>query len=335
MTDSPSTSWREDIGPDEEARFRVIAERIREMRTRSAANDARGRGRSLHTKGHVGAAATLEVRADLPDDLRVSLFATPGPHRCVVRYSNGLGRREGDAMPDVRGLAVKVFDVPGPKLIGGLEHATTQDFLLITPRAFPVGTPEDFIKFIDAAERGPVALLPRLISRFGLGHALTILWAVLTMPRPSSLATTPFHTVVPLRFGAHAGKLMLAPLETGGPGAGGADRYRDDLVRRLAAGPIRYELRIQRFVDEQRTPIEDASVEWSTDVSPWVPLATLTIPRTDLTSDPAKATEAEIEAMSFDPWHATDDLRPLGAMNRIRKLAYGLSSQARGATAEP
>ena len=39
--------------------------------------------------------------------------------------------------------------------------------------------------------------------------------------------------------------------------------------------------------------------------------------------------------MSFDPWHAREDLRPLGNLMRARNHAYRISTQKRGAIAEP
>ena len=42
-----------------------------------------------------------------------------------------------------------------------------------------------------------------------------------------------------------------------------------------------------------------------------------------------------MERLSFDPWHAGEDFRPLGNMMRARNVAYRLSTQERGAAAEP
>jgi hypothetical protein len=39
--------------------------------------------------------------------------------------------------------------------------------------------------------------------------------------------------------------------------------------------------------------------------------------------------------MSFDPWHAVEELRPLGAMMRARAIAYRESVIERQAAPEP
>jgi hypothetical protein len=55
-----------------------------------------------------------------------------------------------------------------------------------------------------------------------------------------------------------------------------------------------FDVSVQFFVDEQRTPIEDASVEWSESVSPFIPVARLEIPAQDVLGDDGKALEAQV-----------------------------------------
>jgi hypothetical protein len=93
----------------------------------------------------------------------------------------------------------------------------------------------------------------------------------------------------------------------------------------LAKGPIRFELSIQRYVDDKKTPIEDTSIAWELASTPNVPVATLTIPQQDITSPEAREKVLVINAMSFTPWNTTDDFRPLGNLNRSRKMAYHAS----------
>ena len=38
------------------------------------------------------------------------------------------------------------------------------------------------------------------------------------------------------------------------------------------------------------------------------------------------------EAMVFSPWNTTADLRPLGSLNRARRVVYQLSAAARHAS---
>ena len=97
-------------------------------------------------------------------------------------------------------------------------------------------------------------------------------------------------------------------------------------------GDIRFELCIQRYVNDQVTPIEDTAVEWKETHSPAEPVATLTIKQTDITSTDAQARAAAIEHLAFNPWNTTEDFRPLGNLNRARKAAYDASAAHRSQT---
>ena len=96
-----------------------------------------------------------------------------------------------------------------------------------------------------------------------------------------------------------------------------------------------FELQIQGFVDEARTPIEDPTVAWDDAVSPPLAVARLTLPVQDLSSPEARARHDGIEKLSFDPWHAPEAFRPLGDINRARSPAYRESTAERKASPEP
>ncbi len=334
MTTDPRTQWRETLAPDEDERFDRYGQELVALRRAAAGGDAQGR--ALHTKAHACAEATFTVLPTVPEELRVSLFAAPGPLRAYVRFSNGVGRRQSDRAPDLRGLAIKVLGVPGPKLIPGLEGATTQDFLLITTPVLAFRTVDEFMAFVRADAGGPLRVLPRLIGALGVGRALGLVAALARLPQPRTLAGARFFSAAPTKFGPFATKYSVAPTGPGGDARGkGGSLHRDDLAARLREGDLTYTFRAQLFVEEATTPIEDLSVEWPEARAPWVDLATLTIPRVDLDGPEGRAAAERIEALSFDPWHATDDLRPIGATMRARKHAYKHSVIARGAAAEP
>jgi hypothetical protein len=110
---------------------------------------------------------------------------------------------------------------------------------------------------------------------------------------------------------------------------------REDLVHALAAGPIEYSVRAQAFMDERVTPIEDASVEWPESIAPFVEIGRLVLPRQDVASARGQEIEQLVEKLSFDPWHALEAHRPLGAVMRARAVAYRDSVIERGAAPEP
>ena len=87
-------------------------------------------------------------------------------------------------------------------------------------------------------------------------------------------------------------------------------------------------------MDEARTPIEDPTVEWAERDAPWVALARLAIPAQTAESRAGRALAADVERLSFDPWHALVEHRPLGVVMRARAVAYRRAVAARGAISE-
>jgi hypothetical protein len=53
-----------------------------------------------------------------------------------------------------------------------------------------------------------------------------------------------------------------------------------------------------------------------------------------MTSGEGKTLDTKVAKMSFDPWHAPQEFRPLGAMMRARAVAYRESVIERDATSE-
>jgi hypothetical protein len=333
-------TWREVIPDGEAARFEAYATELRELqRARTVGQDP---FRALHTKAHVAAVGELIVDA-LPAELAAGAFAAPRKWPVYVRFSNGQIGRHKDTRPDIRGIAIKLVGVPGPKLIPGLESALTQDFLFIQLASIATKNPDEFLALVRAGKKGNALLLPRLIGALGFRRAFAIVRAFLSLPKVPSMATVPFYTAAPLRLGDHAVKLALFPEDANQPPGGAAatsprepgNRLGEDLVARLQAGPLAWSLRAQRFIDDATTPIEDVSVRWPEDKAPFTPLARLVLPRQDPTGPAGQAVGTLVERLSFDPWHALPEHRPLGAVMRARAAAYRESVLERGAAPEP
>src|SRR5262245_14393368 len=203
-----ATGWSETIAPDEDERFARHAATIARIQ-HSAARGGRLL-RALHAKGNAGYAATFEV-LPVPADYQHGLFATPSSHAAYVRFSNGAGRIQPDKAPDIRGVAIKVLDVDGRKVIPGLEAARTQDFLFIQAAAGAFRGPDEFVEFVRIASGSKLALLPRLIGRFGPLRPFALIRSLMRSLSTSrnSFAEQRFYTALPIRYGPHAAKLDL------------------------------------------------------------------------------------------------------------------------------
>jgi hypothetical protein len=334
---TPATTWKENVPPGEAQELERMGEVLHGLQKKHARGGKADR--ALHAKGVAGVEATFTVLPDLPPHARVGLFAKPATYRTYVRYSNGSGHRQPDGKGDVRGIALKLVGVSGRKLIPGLENAPTQDFLLIQSASTPFRDAEEFTWFVAAADT-PALLLPKAMLRFGpLGALRLIRKLVAGISRPvTSVATSAYYSALPSRFGPYAVHFGLAPRAAADPAAkpGDSPTYlADELGQRLRQGTVTYDFRVQFYLDDARTPIEDASKEWLESDSPFVTVGTLTLSQQDMASERGHRVAELIEKLSFDPWHALEEHRPLGNMMRARNVAYRLSTQERGAAPEP
>ena len=72
--------------------------------------------------------------------------------------------------------------------------------------------------------------------------------------------------------------------------------------------------------------VEDSMTEWKEDQAPFYKVATIRIPQ-QVFDTPEQ--NKFCENLSFTPWHALAEHKPLGAINRMRKVIYDQISRVR------
>jgi hypothetical protein len=98
------------------------------------------------------------------------------------------------------------------------------------------------------------------------------------------------------------------------------DNYlRDNMVKTLATQDVEFDILVQVQTDPHRMPIENAAVLWPERLSPRVPVARLHIPAQRFDT-PAQFGFAS--NLSYNPWHALPEHRPLGNQSRARLRLY-------------
>ena len=325
---APSTDWKEQIAPDEAQRFAEYGRQFAALQARKSKKY--GNGRALHRKQLVAAQGSLEVLGDLPAFARHGLFAAPGHYAVQLRLSNGGMDRAPDRTPDIRGFSLRVLGVQGDSALGN-GPATSQDFTLINQEQFAFPKSGEFVDFVLAASEGNGALLKYLFKRYGLlGGPARLLKLVGSVGKPfGSFATEPVFSAVPMACGPYAVRVRLVPAANNGTASPDAKAdWGADFSARLKKGGLAWDLQLQPFVSEALTPIEDASVNWR---SPYTTVARLTVPKQDTGSAEGQALEKAAEAAVFDPWQALAAHRPLGDVQRARKVVYFESQKGRGA----
>jgi hypothetical protein len=301
--------------------------------------------RDAHAKSHGVLRGELTIYPDLPEPYRQGLFATPGPYPVIARLSSTSGALRSDETRGIRGLGIKALGVQGKRSLPD-DTATTQDFILVTHREFPFPDAHAYLK------RGmPLAvMLARLpdsvlilvgkvlgavrpiLERFG-GSLPTSL-DLFSHPNTHILGMT-FFSSAPLRHGDYVAKLLLTPLSENVkalehqlvPSGAGREAFRDMVTDFFLTNSAEYELRVQLCTNPVTMPIEDATVPWPEEDSPHRGVAKITFG----VQDPGTAARRAFgdDVLSFNSWRGLAAHRPLGSINRLKKLVYEASSDFR------
>lgn len=341
MTRQPPLQWQDRIPEAERAQAAQDADAVNIFQRDFAKRGDGNPHRAFHVKSHAGLRGELRILGDLPAAARHGIFATPRRFPALLRLSNGFSAAMPDWFPDLVGLAVKVEDVAGEKLLPGEPHAATQDFLALNLRYVPIETPGQLL-VVSLATASDLTAPFKILRGLGVTKSFEVmLWTLgWTIKRLflKSVVTSNFSGLVPISVGPTPAKFHWRPRQSGaapGRGNGSWRNYlRDDLRRRLAAGDIGFDLYLQFFVDDARTPI-DGGYAWNITVAPMVKVAELVVARCDLDSALATASEAEVNRLAFNPWHATAAHQPVGNIQRVRGLIYQKSAALRSAAADP
>lgn len=335
----------EQIQPDEQQTTAEIDATLAKIREKTYADGGHAL-RSVHAKSHGLLRGTLHVADGLPGELAQGLFAKPGSYPVVLRFSTNPGDVLDDNVSVPRGLAIKVVGVEGERLEGS-ENDATQDFVLINSPAFNAPNPEKFLGSLkllaattDKAEGAKKALsstlqvVEKAVEAVG-GKSATLL-SMGGHPETHLLGET-YYSAVPLRWGDHIAKVALAPASDELRALkdqkvdldGRPNGLREEVVAFFENNGGRWELQAQLCTDLDAMPIEDASVEWPEEQSPFRTVAVIEVePQTAWSEALSRAID---DAMAFSPWHGLAAHRPLGAVMRARKATYAHSAQFRAA----
>lgn len=300
--------------------------------------------RSVHAKCHGLLIGELTVLDNLPPHLAQGLFAKAVNLPVIMRFSTPPGDMLDDNVSVPRGLAVKVLSVEGERLMGS-ENAMTQDFVLVNGPAFLAPNAKKFLSSLkllasttDKAPGLKKALstvlqgTEKLIEAVG-GESATIK-SMGGHPETNLLGET-YFSQAPILYGPYMAKISIAPISnkltqlkdapvdlTDKP-----DGLREAVVDFFANNTADWELRVQLCTDLDTMPIEDSSVSWPEDVSPYIAVAHITV-KPQLAWSEARSKVVD-DGMSFSPWHGIAAHRPIGSIMRVRKMAYEMSARFR------
>jgi hypothetical protein len=289
-----------------------------------------GARRDAHPKAHGCVAATFDVNATLAPGLQHGVFQPGASYPAKIRFSNGSPNATGDDITgDTRGMAIKLYGVPGQKLFNDPGQETNHDFILISSPFFFINEADGYASFfeiIDSDSTWQLFRIPFILGWHGSYNAYKMLSQKIANP-----VETRYWSVVPYQLGLgetrQAVKYSVRPCTAGSstiPEEPSSNYLREALIRTLAAGPACMEFMIQPRGAGME--VEDSITQWDEEASPFQPVARLTIHQQTFDT-PEQNQSCENE--SYNPWQALPEHKPLGTVSRIRRVVYEAISRLR------
>lgn len=293
--------------------------------------------RDAHAKAHGCVKAQVQVLPELATSLRQGVFSEPGKTwQAMIRLSNGNAYPQFDSIRDARGMAIKLLDVSGKQLLGNRQAQSEQDFVMFSHPNFFVSDVAEYRQNVAAQADGKkvMAFFPGWDPRTWQIRHLFIALATLSPPPDSPTGTT-YFSVSPYKFGEANAKFRVAPDPDNCP-AYTLPKQNQDLPNFLRSAlnqqlstdrvPACFVLQFQRQDAHEYMPIEDTSIEWREQDSPFETVARITLPPQDFDTP---ALNLQCDNLSFNPWFGIEAHRPIGGINRLRKAVYEAVSDYR------
>jgi catalase len=331
----------ETIRPNEQQVFDELAATARSI-SEKIGDQFRHTMRPLHAKSHGLLKAELTLHA-LAEPYQQGLFAKLATYPAIIRLSTTPGDILPDSISAPRGFAVKIVGVEGLAMLPGHEGQVTQDFVCVNGPVFGAPNAEEFLKVLQLLEKHATdsAGLKQAVSTTArtfenalelVGRESTTLKS-LGHPETHILGET-FYSQGAVRYGDHVAKICFTPASDNLKALTGKhldhSKYsalRDSVVEFFRTETAEWEVKVQLATDLEKMPVEDASVRWPEDESPYVPVGRLV-------AKPQNAYSAERrifvdELLNFNPWHGLLAHQPLGNVMRARKVAYPVTANYR------
>lgn len=279
--------------------------------------------RGGNTKTHGLVKATFTIRDDLPEHLRRGVFAEPRSFPAYVRYA-GPGPDVPEDIRDVGfgSMTVKLMGVPGRKLMAEEKH--TIDWpAVVTPTFVTPNVRENAKLQYWSTIDEPLwyFLNPKDL------HLLDMLMQGLWNETQYNPLGHRYYSCVPYLLGE--GQAMLysyvplsdVPMRIPGVPFGRVppNYLRDNMALTLREQEVEFDMVVQVQTDPHLMPVEDNSVRWPEEVSPWIPVARITIPVQDFDTPERMGFARNLK---FNPWHTIEAHRPLGNQSRARRRMY-------------
>lgn len=254
--------------------------------------------RAVFRKLHGVAHGWLERHEGLPAEWQVGIFS----HARLdawMRFSSDTGPTDPD-LGSMCGIGLKLFGVSGDNALG--ETGETADLIMQNIDRFFLDTAKTMVDFTYAG-----VVQHDYDSYLAKHPSINAVLNAMNAPRGSCL-TNSYWAILPFHLGDEIVKYRLVPETVAEDVPDDSNDYlKIDLANRLAERDYRFTLEIQLRNNVETMPLDKANIVWPVDESPYVPVATLVIPRQQIDT-PGQADYGQ--NLSFNIWRVPPANRP-------------------------
>src|SRR6266852_928592 len=313
------------LSPNFEENLETVLNGVERYVAGSVTSEGTGQAvRFAHAKAYGFVRGEVEILDNLPAEYAQGIYARPGAHDALIRFSNGAAHLGADTtLPTGTGLALKIFGIAGRTMLDDEPDSGTFDYANINAPIFFCNTVAHYLfihqlfnelpAYVAEGKRGRNRFLHDYLTGKGALTEDDWIWdelfAFITVgkiPAVNLLLST-YWTMGVVRHGDFIAKVRIAPVPAFADQviqrsifrSSAPEVYRPALVAELQARPYEFDIQVQLCTDLARMPVQDVTVEWSEQLSPPVTVAKLRIPRQDISGDDNLA---RMDALSFSPW---------------------------------
>jgi catalase len=286
--------------------------------------------RDVHAKLTGLVKAEFIVNQDIPAPFSHGIFVPGKIYQAYIRYSNGSALpNRSDKKPDGRGMAIKLLNVPGVKVLDNAKEASTQDFVMQNHTAFFTSNPDTYLAVMKRINGN---IFEKLSLPFVLGLRGLMLASKFNGGKITNPLQIRYNSISPYQLGTGVNKIAVKFCVK--PAYAHTDfspqKADDNFLRAAMQNTLNKEDVIFKFYLQPKTfndmSVEDYTVEWNEQQAPLYEVATIRIPKQNFQT---QELDDLGENLSFNPWHTLAEHRPLGCLNRVRKIVYERISRVR------
>lgn len=264
----------------------------------------------------------LTVKSNLPEKLKQGIFSKQNTYPVLIRFSNGNHKIQSDVKKDIRGVSLKVLNVTGNRVNDSVEKHT-QDFLLMSHPIMPFGTLKKFRDVIISTVKSSFYLK----FKWFITNLKTAQLVKKSKEKHNSLSSINYWSTTTYKHGKSMVKYKLSPavhIHKQFTVDNSFNKLKNRLKTELKHQEFMYDFCVQFYKNETVTPTNDMSIEWNEKLSPFIKVATLTIPK--------QTVKEQVELNHKITYSLTNSLiehEAVGKLNNVRIKVYKTLSALR------